>query len=74
MKTVNGYSVYIHWYSKRDLVRRAANTLKKPTEADLARLRAAQDGPIDLSEIPEAQGAPSRVVRRDRRGRLEPTK
>ena len=51
------------------LVRRSAAEIPAPTAADLSRLRAGRDGPVDTSDIPEAKG-PVRRVQRDAEGRL----
>jgi len=51
------------------LVRIKAEDLPKATEADLARLRAGDEVPIDTSDIPESKG-PVRRLKRDAQGRL----
>jgi hypothetical protein len=52
-----------------NVVRRPADSLPAATEADVARLRAALDAPIDTSEIPEKVG-PFNRIKRDASGRL----
>ena len=51
------------------LVDRRAEDTPKATAADLARLEAALDGPIDTSDSPERKG-PFRRIKRDAQGRL----
>ncbi len=51
------------------LVRIKVEDLPKATAADLARLRAAMEGPIDTSDSPEKTG-PFRRLKRDAQGRL----
>src|SRR5438045_1674986 len=51
------------------IVRKSAADLPPATEADLARLRDAMEGPIDPSDIPELRGEFHRL-RRDSTGQL----
>ena len=51
------------------LVQRTASQIPPTTEQDLARLRAAMEGPIDTSDIPEVSAGAVRV-KRDAAGRL----
>jgi hypothetical protein len=51
------------------IVRRSAADIPPPTAADLARLRAAMDAPVDTTDIPEAPMDAVRV-KRDASGRL----
>jgi hypothetical protein len=52
-----------------NLVRRRASEAPPLSQEDLERLRAGMDGPIDTSDIPEANG-PLRRLKRDAQGRL----
>lgn len=52
------------------VIRKSANDIPPPSEADLDRIRAAMQGPIDTSEISERRRF--RRLRRDANGRLPP--